>query len=73
MNEKYLTIKEVSKLIPFWTERTIAAYVIAGKIPCIRFGRKVFFIKEDIEKFVDSIIVRQEGNYECRKSTISPK
>lgn len=61
--KNYLTAKQVHELMPFWSIRTISYYASQGKIPCIRFGRKVFFIKEDIEKFVESITTKVEGNY----------
>lgn len=72
MRENYLTAKQVHELMPFWSIRTISYYASQGKIPCIRFGRKVFFIKEDIEKFVESITTKVEGNYYGR-SSISTK
>lgn len=71
MRENYLSLEEVYPLLSFWSRRTIALYAAQGKIPCIKFGRKTFFIKEEIELFVESITKKEEGNY--GKSTSDPR
>jgi len=48
--EKYLTTKEISKILTV-QEVTVRRWIKKGKLPAIRFGREYRVKKGDLEKY----------------------
>lgn len=52
MSEKYLTVKDVCKILDR-NKRTIYAYIRSGQLKAVKPGGHVFIIKEsDLEEFI---------------------
>lgn len=70
MEEKYLSVNEVCKFMPFWSKRTIRQYAARKKLPCVRMGGRVYFREEELVKFLKENVIKEwEGNYGKAKPT----
>ncbi len=52
IKEKFYTVDEFVKMVPVKTP-TVRAWIHQGKLPVVRFGRKVFIKQSVVEKILD--------------------
>lgn len=60
--EKIIPLREVVKILPFWSKNTIRQLAYSGNIPHVRIRGKVYYDESEIMKFKESIIKREGGN-----------
>jgi putative molybdopterin biosynthesis protein len=51
LKETFMTTRELADLLRV-SEMTVRRLVNRGEIPCYRFGRKMRFLVEDVQKFM---------------------
>ena len=66
LDEPLLTAKELSVLLGDIPSKTILQYAREGRLPCVRVGRHVRFVKSDVERALDAqresrVIERRAG------------
>jgi excisionase family DNA binding protein len=54
LDEPLLTAKELSVLLGDIPAKTILQYARQGRLPCVRVGRHVRFVKSDVELALDT-------------------
>jgi excisionase family DNA binding protein len=54
LDEPLLTARELSVLLGDIPSKTILQYAREGRLPCVRVGRHVRFVKSDVERALDA-------------------
>ena len=54
MSQALLNITEAVHYAPYWSERTLRAFVHNGSLACYRMGKRLYFRPADLDALVES-------------------
>src|SRR3954470_10205904 len=54
LDEPLLTAREVSELLGGIPSKTVLQYARDGRLPCLRIGKHVWFLRSDIARVLDA-------------------